>query len=444
MKLTKKILLSLTGLGILIFLIVLPLRSTESKVKSYYSGDVILYNGHTVVATTNTGKLELFTLSNSGNLERFAELKTFDRRFGTLIDFRDVLLNIEEGSLYAYTVDGKVFTKYNISNLSYAQEVTSTENTTWDWFGGVEKINGYVATVGTKGIRLWTANLKVYDEYKITTPGNYTFNSTEAGSNNNIFTISDGEIKVFDRQLRQVVRTVPLQFKWSGDFYKREIYNDPVDNMLYVVDDEALRKISANGEVVKSFYHTGKLGYDVVPSSDGKYIYFSDGIGVVKMQKSDLKVVDFVYTQSLGEGNGWATGLRVLNKPVGDIIVLFNASAIMIFDESLEPMRNVDQKLTTITTNEIETFPVISGPVYLKIDKNRAAPGSMILLSGGGFGADEDLVITFLDTERVIQANKDGAFSVKLTVPSSQPKGVDIKVKGQASNIKYSLGFTIE
>lgn len=444
MKSTKKILLSLMGLGVLIFLVISPIQSTEGKLKSYYSGDVISYNGHTVVATTNTGKLELFTLSDSGNLQRFAELKTFDRRFGTLIDFRDVLLNIEEGSLYAYTVDGKVFTKYNISNLNNAQEVASAENTTWDWFGGLEKIDGYIATIGTNGIKLWTANLKVYDEYRITTPGNYTFNSTSAGSYNSIFTISDGEIKVFDRQSREVTRTIPLKFKWSGEFYKREIYNDPVDNTLFVVDDEALRKINFNGEVVSSFHHTGTLGYDVVPSSDGKYIYFSDGIGVVKMQKSDFEVVDFVYTQALGDGNGWATGLRVLNQPSGDTIVLFNGTGIIILDENLEPMKNSNHQLTIATTNEIETFPTISESVYLKVDRNRAASGSTILLGGGGFGANEDLLINFLNTETIVKADQAGSFVENLTVPDSVPKGVDIKVKGQLSNIKYSLGFYIE
>jgi hypothetical protein len=35
--------------------------------------------------------------------------------------------------------------------------------------------------------------------------------------------------------------------------------------------------------------------------------------------------------------------------------------------------------------------------LVLKIDKNRETPGSMILLSGGGFGADEDRL--HFDTE---------------------------------------------
>lgn len=74
------------------------------------------------------------------------------------------------------------------------------------WF---RKIDGYVSTVGTNGIKLWTANLNVFDQYKITTPGNYTFNTTSAGSQKFIFTVADGQIKIYDRETRNTIKTIP-------------------------------------------------------------------------------------------------------------------------------------------------------------------------------------------------------------------------------------------
>jgi hypothetical protein len=439
----KKILMALSGIGLLVFLIA-PIQGTEGKYKTYYSGDAISYEGQTVIATTNTGKLELFTLGSNGNINRFAEVTAYDRRFASQIDYRDVMLNIETGSLYAYTVDGKSFVKYDISDLHQVREVARTEDNSWDWFGGLEKINGYVATVGTNGIKLWSGNLNVFDQYKITTPGNYTFNSTSAESKKFIFTVADSQIKIFDRDSRKTIRTIPLTFSWSGESNKRAIYNDDADDAVYVVDDEAVKKINFNGEIVKSFDHTGPFGYDVVPSSDGKFIYFSDGIGVVKLRKTDFSVVDFSYTQGLGDGNGWATGLKVLHDSDGDKIVLFNGSGIVVLDENLKAMKNSQNELTIATTNEIETYPTIAEPVYLKVDRNRAASGSAILLSGGGFGQSEVVNIEFLDVRNTIVTDETGSFSLGLTVPTAHAKGADIKVVGQDSGIKYSLGFFIE
>lgn len=439
----KKIIIALSGIGLLVFLIA-PIQGTEGKLKTYYSGDAISYEGQTVIATTNTGKLELFTLGENGNINRFAEVKDYDRRFTSEIDFRDVLLNIETGSLFAYTVDGKSFVKYDISDLRQVREVARAEDTSWDWFGGLEKINGYVATIGTNGIKLWTANLNVFDQYKITTPGNYTFNSTSADSNKFIFTVADGQIKIYDRDTRNTIKTIPLTFNWSGESNKRALYNDNVDDAVYVVDDEAVRKINFYGEIAKSFDHTGPFGYDVASSSDGNYIYFTDGIGIVKLRKSDFAVMDYLYTQGLGDGNGWATGMKVLHDSEGDKIVLFNGSGIVVLDQNLEPMKNNYNELTIATTNEIETYPTIVEPVYLRVDRNRAASGSAILLSGGGFGQSEVVNIEFLDLRNTIVTDETGSFSVGLTVPTAHAKGADIKVIGQSSGIKYNLGFFIE
>lgn len=444
MKTLRKYLVSfvIVGLAVMFFF---PVLSGQTRTKSLYSGEAVNYDGHVVIATTSTGALEIYTLTGEGNLKKFVSFKSYDQRFGKDADFSDVLLNIESGKLYAYAVDGRNVYKYDISDLKHSRQVAQAQDNTWDWFGGLEKIGGYVATVGTNGVTLWTGNLTSYDRYKITTPGNYAFNSTSAGSNRYIFTVADSKIRIYDRDIRQPLREIPLTFNWGGDRYKREIYNDLSTNSIFVVDDRAVRKINFSGEIEKSFSHTGSAGYDVVPSQDGEHIYFSDGIGIVKLRKSDLSVEKFVYTQGLGGGDGWAMGLRTVSDENGEKIVAFNGSGILLFDSNLQPVKNVRRELTIATTSEPETFPVVREPVFLKVDKNHGATNSHVMLHGGGYGQNEQLTIKFGSQVTTMQADEAGYFNVTLTVPSvPSPRGADISVKGESTNIKYSLGFYIE
>jgi hypothetical protein len=440
----KKFLLIFLSLAVII-MIVAPVKNTDSKIKSYYSGDALAYNGKTIIASTNTGKLEIFTVDLKKGIERFVALRSFDRRFGTETDFLDVLLNIEDGSLYAYAVDGRTFVKYDISNLSSAREVARAEDTSWDFFGGLEKIDGYIATVGTNGIKLWTGNLLVKDQYKVTTPGVYTFNSTSATSEKYIFTVADNKISIFNRELRETLNNIPLAFTWAGKFYKRAVYNDHDQSSLYVVDDSAVRKFNFNGEIERSFDHTGTAGYDIIPSLDENYLYFSDGIGLVKLRKSDFKVMNFVYTQNLGNGGGWATGLKVIRDGNGnEQVVLFNTTGILVFNSQLKPLKTSQNQVLTVAASEIDSSPTITEPVFLKVDKNRGAAGSIVFLHGGGYAQNEPLTIEFADTTTIVNTNENGSFSLTLTVPQVTHRDTDIKVTGHDSGIKYNVGFHIE
>lgn len=440
----KKVVSLLLLVGV-VTAIILPFPSAQTRLKSYFGGDALMYAGKTVIATTNTGELELFTVSSDGTIDRFVAMRSYDARFAKPVDFKDVVLNVEEGKLYAYAVDGKSIIKYDISDLHSMRQVASAQDNSWDYFGGVDKIHNYIATIGSNGIKLWTANMQVFDQYKIVTPGNYVFNSSDAGSSRYVFTVGEEKIRMFDRESRSTFREIPLNFTWAGGFYNRAIYNDTADNMVYVVDDEAVHKINFNGEIVDSFDHTGSQGYDVVPSIDGKHIYFSDGIGIVKLRKSDMTVVDFKYTQTLSGDHSWAMGLKVVQDGSSEKLVLFNSSGIVMLDSNLEPIRNQAKKVITITTNAIETFPPVSEPVYLKIDRNRAATGSTVLVSGGGFGQFEPVMIEFGETSVIELADEKGMFNTSLIVPAvKSPRGVDIKARGQVTNITYSLGFNIE
>ncbi len=441
----KKIIFSLV-VAALIIGVLAPIPGADSRVKAYHSGSAVYYNDYIVVGTANSGLLEIFKIDQAGNLQKFVNLKAYDQRFGTEKDFYDVMLRAESGRLYAYAVDGRALYKYDISDLKQAQRLKRVEDSSWDWFGGLTLIDGKVATIGSRGVKVWNSDLAVIDSFALVNKGDKTntYNITPAGSDKFLFNIFDNKITIFDCENRAAFTTVPLTFNWGSDWYKRSVYNDKIDNMIYVVDDESVKKINFKGEIVKSFDHTGPLGYDVVASADGGYVYFSDGIGVVKLRKSDLKVMAYTYTTDLGMGNGWSMGLQTVKTDNGEKLVVFNNTSIIVLDSNLKPMKaNSNQVVFAAATLE-DPFPEVSEALFLAIDKNRAAADSKVMLRGGGYGKDETIVIDFGGVQTMAEASADGRFNQELTVPKLKAGSVDIKVSGMSTAYTYSLGFKIE
>jgi len=443
----KKIIFSLVIASLLAGSLV-PVPGAQSRVKSYSSGSATYYNDYVVVGSTNSGLLEIFKINQDGNLQKFVSLKSYDQRFGNEKDFTDVMLRVESGRLFAYAVDGRALYKYDISDLKSAQRISRVEDASWDWFGGLTTINNKVATVGSRGVKVWNSDLVVVDSYPVINKGDNTntYNISPAGSDKFLFNVFDNKISIFDREAHASLAAVPLTFNWGSGWYKRSIYNDKVDNAVYVVDDQAVRKINFNGEIEKSFRHTGPLGYDVLPSADGGHIYFSDGIGIVKLRKEDLKVVAYTYTTDLGMGNGWAMGLQTVKTDNGEKVVVFNSTSIIVLDSNLKPLKSPNGQVAFAAATMEDPFPEISEALFLNIDKNRAAAGSKVMLRGGGYGKDESLVISFAGVQTAAEAGADGRFTKELTVPALKPgqTSTDIKVVGMSTAYAYSLGFRVE
>ncbi len=430
--------------AMLLVTVLAPISGGEARVKAYYSGDAVYYSGNVVIATTNTGQLELFKAESKKNPVRFAALKSTDPRFNTAADFYDVKLRLESGRLFAYVVDGRSLQKYDISDLKQARRVARVQDGSWDWFGGVTIVGGKVATIGSRGVKVWNNDLVVVDSYPVINKGNNTYNITPAGSDKFLFNVFDKSISIYDREGRQNVDTIPLTFNWGSDWYKRNLYNDKADNAVYVVDDRAVRKINFNGDIKKSFKHTGTFGYDVVPSKDGKHIYFSDGIGVVKLRKSDLQPVDHLYTSTVSLTGGWAMGLKAVDTGSSELLVVFNNTTIIIVDSNLNPVKASGARLAYVTATEEENFPELSEPLFLSVDKNRGVVGSEMILHGGGFGKNENLIVNFAGVESSLQADATGRFNQMMNVPDKAKGYTDIKVKGLETGFSYSLAFKIE
>lgn len=445
--LMKKIFIPLIVVA-LFFGALMPIPGAYSQTKSYYSGDVVFYNDHVVIASTNMGSLEIFKQRAGGDIVKFATVKSYDKRFGTTRDFNDVMLRIEGNSLYAYAVSGYTLYKYDISNLYQANRLAEVSNASWDWYGSLFTVDGNVATVGSKGVKVWNKDLKTIDGYNIINTGNNAYNVTPAKSDKFLFNIANGKISIFDREARKNLSDVPLTFKWGSDSYKRAIYNDRNDNSVYVVDDEAVKKINFSGDIIKSFSHTGPLGYDVVASIDGQYIYFSDGIGIVKLRKYDLSEVTYVYTAPLSTGTGisWAMGLKTVWDGQSEKVIVFNGSNILVLDSNLKPVKADTAKQAFVVATVEADYPAVYEPLGLGIDKNRATSGSQVVINGQGFGQGETLNINFVGTtySYSAQADQQGRFTQEIIVPDLKTQRIDIKVNGLASNLSYNLGFSIE
>jgi hypothetical protein len=428
----KKI-ISLTLLAAVLLFAAVPIGKTKNK--SYYSGDAISYNGQLVVASANTDSLEIFKL-NGANLERISRTRPLEARFNRYGSYYEVKLIEENGQLYAYAITDFKIDKYNISALDASPILENNlSNTYWEWYGGLEKLgNNHYLTIGNKGVKLLNQDLQVIDSYDFKNTQNQ-YNIQVSADGRYLLDITGNTLRVFDRQSRTVINEISLNY--NKNLENRRASMD-ANGDIFVADDVYTKKFSLDGTTKASFRHLDQPAFDTVLSDSS--LYFSNGVGVVKLAKSDLKLLDYKYTSSYG-GNGWAMGLKVVSSDNGDRVISFNNSGILVLDQNLEKLA-----FFVGDTDEEE----ISAPtenLWLKTDSYSAKEGSTVKLSGGGFAAREKLVIYFAGAgNQETTADNQGRFTSDLKVPpisDSQKKLVDIKVVG-SSKLSYSSSFTIE
>ena len=406
----------------------------KSRMKPYYNGDAEFYNNKTIIASANMDRIEVFMVDGN-KLVKTADIFSFRNQYSKTNSFYDIALHQENGSLMLYAVDGMYFYKYDISNYYQPRLVNQLKDNSWDYMVGVEKAgSNRMATIGSKGIKIWNNDMMVIDSFNIIkTNGQY--NIVFSPNNSYIFDVNKEVVTIFDALRRTAISSFNIKV---NEDHNRKVYNAG-DSDLYVADDSSLKKVDFSGNIKGEFKHTSNLAYDVVGSADSRYVYFSDGIGVVKIEKETMKLVKYVYTASLGSAGGWAMGLKSVAVNGGDNLVVFNNSNILVLDGDLK-------KVASYTSVDDDTKPIYPREsLYLKVDKNHAAANSQILLSGGGYSPEEEIIISFANSK--ISANTDisGRFVKLLTVPSVEKKGgYDIKVVGSLSGQNYSIGFNIE
>ena len=422
----KKIVIFTVILGIISLIFV---SYSQGKTKSYYSGDSLIYQDKLYIVTANTGNLELFRLEGD-NLNRLEKIKPFDQRFNKFGSFYDAHLRIEDSKLYVYAVSDFSLYKYEVKNERSLSLVTSVKNSYWEWYNRVDDIGSRLATISAKSVKIWNNDMQVIDEY--------TFSNEEipynvSGNDHFLFNIQNGKLYIYDRESRTVIREIALNFKNNKSAHK--VYLDENEN-LYVVDDYYAKKFNLEGNLLDSFKHLDYEGFDMGARSFSQYVYFSNGVGVVKLNKETMSVNDWTWTGGIAGPRGWAMGLDVVNLN-GDKVVVFNNANILVLDVNLN-------KVASFQAQDEEDEVYATENLFLNMDKNRAAINSQVSLNGGGFLPNEDLKIDFAGIKQNAKSDQRGRFTQILNVPD-KPIGVyDIKVEGVTSKMSYSMTFKIE
>jgi len=418
----KIIILSVISLATLF----IPTNIGQTKLKSYYYGDAINYNGELYVTTTNTDSLEVFKLENN-ELKQIAKIRPFDPKYLTYSDFYDSKFDIENNQLYIYAVSGPTLYKYELVGDSRLSLVFSQKNTYWEWYNRVDKFGDNIVTISPKGVKIWNSNLEVIDGYDNLANSNNPYNIRSYGDRY-VLNVSGNSLKIYDREKRSELRSIAVNYKDAVTNHKA---SQDEDGNLYVIDDYFLKKFDFSGNLLYSFKHLDYPGYDTSLSEDGRYVYISNGAGIVKLNKLNLKEVTYRYTWSNG---GWAMGLKAVDAD-GDKLVVFNNKEILILDSNLS-------KIASYEASE-EAKDTTRENLFLNLNHYTGGSGAKIIASGGGFMPDEKLTIKFGDKITEAQADHRGRFEETIIVPEFISERIDVKVDGLDSKLTYSTSFKV-
>lgn len=405
------------------------MNPTESKSKPYYSGDSVSYKGKLYVGTTNTGKFELLALEGN-QLNEVVSIQSTD--WGNP-EFVDSLFEKAGGNLYVYLVNGRYLYKYDITNPEVPTVVVKIKDNSWDWFARVEKVDGKLVTIGSKGVKVWNSDYQVINSYDMV--NNMDLGSIKFSADGKMIMNMQDKLNVYSTASRKKVSEYSIATNDAKT--ARTISSDSERGLVYLVDDKSLKAVDFNGDVKKEFKHISTSGYDVVDSTNPDYLYFSDGVGIVKVDKDTFKAANWSFTTSNSPAGSWAMGLSAAYDSTGEKIVIFNGSNILVLDQNMN-------KVATYMAVEKETRALEA--LSLVTDKNFAAANSQVAIHGTGFASGENLTITF---NKVIVGNvaadEDGRYEAVITVPSVKgPLMTDIKVTGENSKRTYSTSFKIE
>ncbi len=428
--------LFLISLSLIVVLAVfLVARNGETKNRPYYSGDAISFNGEIFVGSTNSGYLEIFRL-NGKSLDYIARLKNYNPRFNSYEDFHDLKFNQEDSKLFVYAVSGFSLFKYEIRN-NKLEFIDESKNTYWEWYNRVDKFGDKIATVSAKGLKIWNNNLEVINSYDL--KNEETPYNLRASNNLYATNVSGDYLEIHNLENRTLAKKIAINFFKKPNNHKT--YQD-ADLNTYVVDDYYAKKYSLDGKLLGSFRHLDYEGFDIT-SSGNAFVYFSNGVGVVKLLATDMSLKDYAFTHSLAGHGGWAMGLSVVNNKGHDNIIIFNNTNILVLDHNLD-------KLASVTANEEETpYPLEN--LYLNLSHYSATNGAIVTVSGGGFLPNEELEITLDGNISLAQANNSGRFTKDIVIIGfkygriSEIKSgrTDIKVTGKSSKLTYSISFTV-
>ncbi len=423
-------------IGIIIALLAISLLffvgKSDSKLQPYYSGDAVDFNNKVIFATANSGKLEIFKSENKV-ITKTLEISNYNSLFNINDSYSDLKLSIENGQLFVYAVSKYTLFKYNISDLYSAQLDKRVTNNYWEWYQRVDRFGSNIATVSEKGIKIYNSDLQVIDAYNFTASNPYSIRSNS--SQQYLFSVDNDKVRVYDRLSRTVVREMPLDFIYKSNNHR--VYFDDNSNEIFAIDDTFTKKFDLNGNLLGSFRHLEHPGYEVDSTYGSSYLYFSNGTGVVKMNRDSFTVADYAYTSMIGGPQGWAMGLKVVNTNNGDVVVVFNGSNIVLLDKNLKTIDSVKSNTYSATVSSNENLS-------LNLSNYWVTSNAPLTISGTGFWSQEQLLVKFGNAGYEMHADNNGRFSKEITVPVMPVGRYDIKVTGVKSALTYSSSIELK
>lgn len=416
---------------IMIALLFILTPGSKGKTNSYHNGDALYYNGAVYLATANSGMAELFKIENN-TITKVAQIKpTIKNSNGD--GFVDAVLNVEQRGLFLFLADDKYVYKYDINNPNDPVLFKRSNDETGGGFIGLGKMDNKVYSISVKGIKIWDDDMLVFYNAGLTNSLPHNLKFSKKG--NFIFNINNNKLEIYDAYSQALISVFDIN---ADDNHERNIFNDETDGTIYLVDDLAVKQFDFAGKLIKSFKHTSNQGYDIAYTAGDDYLYFSDGIGIVKLRKSDLRPMNWIYAKNFGEAGGWATGLKVVRDNYGEKIIVFNNSNITVLNQDLKKVGSIKMP------NDAATF-IIEENLSITLDSRIATSGSVIMISGQGFDPSENLSIYLADKKIVsIIADANGRFLKNMTIPQIKPGKMDIRVTGESSGKSYSTGFQVQ
>lgn len=406
----------------------------RTNYKAYYSGDAVDYKGDLIIASTDSGNLEVFKSSGS-SLVRALKFKAPNSPLDKTEDFSSVKLNVEGGQLFAYATSGYTLYKYDISNLANPVLAAKQKNTYYEWYNRVDKFGSHIVTISDKNVRLWKIDANTFDtidSFKIESDisGAVRFDA----SGRYITTINkDNQAKIYDTKTRTVIASFPVNYRDSQNL--RKTYFDSSANELYVFDDYFLKRYNLSGNLIESYPNSSTNGYSVEPASNSNYIYAANGDSIMKLSKDGLKNGLKISAYNLSQ-NGYAMDIKYVDTNNGERLVVFNGGGISVLNSSLK-------KVASIQASEMAEQAEIKEALKLSFNIYTAIPGTAVTLSGAGYLPGEELTINFGGSFTKLVADRNGRFTQAIVVPDFKSESIDAKVIGTTSKQTYSTSFKV-
>jgi len=376
----------------------------------YQSGALFNYQEKQILLAPNSKDIELIEITEDDKLIKINEFKGFGQPIKALIQEKNKKTS-------ALVLTGEQILEYDITDIEKVK-LTKKFGNNWQYSDYYYDIavygNNKFLTAGKNGIALWDGNTANYLE-KIYDKETYGV----SGFKKAIYAVSEEGAILFNAQRDKFVD----KYMRVGQ-QRHQLFVDEEGLGFFPGDDVIkLRTFSS----YKNLEHPSGAGNAVDGLPKSKFVYFVNGWGVYKLDKSLNIIARYNASNNPGE---WTSGVNVSNLKQGARITVFNGKNILLLDEDLNLLDEY---------HYVESYNTGLEERHFKISPAGAKPGHPVLITGKGFWPGETVDFQFGDKIQQLIANNNGIIFKVTEVPNMIAETIAILLKGILS--KYSHGF---